>query len=297
MNLTFTEELPPGAIPIYVDASLMKKSGCQLAFSLTLKGLRKIIDDPILTLGKAVHKFAEVAWENDLQALAAGRDVMVDAKLDAAEFISVASARPSGVIPKPLVVNGRAGTEFYFETPWLTFVYKSITYVIIICGTIDHVSFVNGVMRLYDYKTTRYYKIGDALSKYKYEMQFTFYAWALWKFGHKFFDLDIHNAIRDLKLTFSVVVIQIKTKPPKWTISSPQGFIQSDLENFENELRKSLVTNLLPYLDGESSRNGMISNACAQCNFAELCYAAPGMEDALIASLYTQKQYTPKSHT
>ena len=91
--------------------------------------------------------------------------------------------------------------------------------------------------------------------------------------------------------------IQIKTKPPKWTISSPQGFIQSDLENFENELRKALVANLLPYLDGESASNGRISNACAQCNFAELCYAAPGMEDALIASLYTQKQYTPKSHT
>ena len=159
----------------------------------------------------------------------------------------------------------------------------------------------NGLARIFDYKTARGWKLSEVRAGYKNDVQFSFYPWAIWKFGAHFLPLEMYNAARDLKITTQVVTAQITTKPPAWSVDSPVTCSTARFEEFELEVRR-LLERLIPiYLKASANdvpwQNGHLSNQCPRCPYNDLCFAVPGMEDAIRQNLYMQKQYTPKTHS
>ena len=71
MTFQYTDYCPVDAIKLYVDASLLKKSYCDQAFVHTINGLRLNEKDDRLTIGSAVHKYAErLHYTGEIQAQA-----------------------------------------------------------------------------------------------------------------------------------------------------------------------------------------------------------------------------------
>jgi hypothetical protein len=299
MNFTFIDFPTPNAVPIYVDASLLKKSFCETAFLYTLEGLRRTKKDDRLTLGTAVHHFAARSHTDPtgIVALAEATDLLKGTSLKPDAVLTVASAMPRGLLPPP-IQTPKLGVEFYFEVPWLEFVVDGTPYNIHICGTMDHLSFHQGIVKIYDYKTARHYKVEDARASYQNDTQFLFYPWAIWKFGHRFLERDLHNAARDLKLTTQVVIVQIALKPPRWTVDVPVPVTEDRLTSYEAEVRAVLSDMMDKMFSPEPARmNGWVNNGCPRCDFNILCHAAPGTEDAVRERLFHKKQYTPKNHS
>lgn len=298
MIFEYTDMVPHNAIRIMVDASLLKKSFCESAFLYTLDGLRATKRDPILVTGTAVHLFAALSHtESPIVALAKGTELYATVEKDTSKFVAIAASMPPKLLPPPVRFADRIGIEFYFEVPWLTFVHDDLVYCIIICGTMDHLSFHNDVVKIFDYKTTRKYKLEDARAGYKNDVQFMFYPWVIWKFGHHFLPLEMHNAARDFRLTTQVVLVQLTIKPPKWFVDSPIGVSQDKFEHFEEEIRATLKDMMTRLLNPAPPRmNGWVSNNCPRCDFNDLCHALPGTEDAVRARMYHKKEYKPSAH-
>lgn len=295
---TYTDTIPDGAIPIYVDASLLKKTYCDEAMRLTLAGYRTRRTNPHYAVGTAIHIYAAGVHTNILKGKFDGLQYFKLAESDDKVFDEICNARPTSLLPPPIKFENRTGVEFYFEVTWLTFAYRGVTYVIIICGTIDHLAFERGMVRIFDFKSSMKYKLEDIAKGYRNDVQFDFYPWALWKFGHRFLPLELHNAAREFKMTMQLVVVQWKLKPPRWTAMNPVGCTLNRFEQFELELKSLLEEKLPRALHPEpTNRNGWMNNSCPDCDFSDICHALPGMEDAVVENLYTRKAYIPRNHS
>ncbi len=306
MTFQYTDYCPVDAHKLYVDASLLKKSYCDQAFMHTINGLRSNEKNDNLIIGLASHKYVqELHTAGSLQALTAALSVYTSAGLTKPEEITkICLAHRPNLIPPPINIKGKLFVEHYFEIPWLVFSAAGKTYCIIICGTIDHLSLTNNTLKIYDYKTTSKYKTADALAGYDHDVQFEFYAWVLWKFGHRILDLEHHNAIVTNGIESHVVVVHkgSATVAPRWVVGPPKSHPFNKLEAFEAELKHFLHTTFSALLDESTPprRNGMISNQCSSgygCPFQAICYAIPGMEAAVLRNLYHKKAYLPSNHS
>jgi hypothetical protein len=162
----------------------------------------------------------------------------------------------------------------------------------------DHVSFgADGIVRIFDYKTSRKYKLDEAIAGYANDVQFMFYRWVIWKFGHRFLPLEVSNAARDLKLTSAPVIVQLgsTSQPARWTVAPPTAASASEFARFEEELVVKLLD--LRIKVAPDGRAGWLSNQCPRCRYNKICHALPGMEDAVMERFYTRKTYEPRNHT
>ncbi len=302
IHFEFTESLQPGDIPIFVDASLLKKSYCERAFANTLRGLRQNKKDIHMHTGTAVHHYAAKAHgtpQDILFAMHTATELYkeVDASEEGSKwFRTILAAKSGNLLPPPIEYEGKSGREFYFEVPWLRFVYSGKTYVIVVCGTMDHLSFVKDVVRIFDYKTAKAWKIAEVRASYKNDVQFTFYPWTIWKFGHRFLPLEMHNAARDLKMTTQVVTIQIKIKPPAWVVDSPVSCSEARFDEFEILIKQELERLLPSYLDDNATKNGHLANQCPRCPFNDLCWSLPGLEDSIRETIAKTKNRVSKAN-
>lgn len=295
--LTFIDFPRPDSVPIPVDASLLKQSHCETAWDLTLQGIRPALKDPILTVGTSVHTFAARRHTvGDLAAMAEGAAQYATVEKDTTKFAAICSAMPRGLLPPPL--SEPHGAELYFEVPWLEFLRDGLPHHVLLCGTMDHLSFdASGVVRIFDYKTTRKYKLEEAFASYANDVQFLFYRWVIWKFGHRFLPREVSNAARELKLTSAPVIIQLgsKSQPARWSVGPAENARIVEFERFEEELKAKLEHLLIKA--PADARSGWLSNQCPRCRYNKICHALPGMESAVLERFYVRKNYEPKNHT
>lgn len=297
MNFTYTETAPPDAIKIYVDASLLKKSYCETAFCHTLNGLRVNKKDDSLVIGTAVHQFLAERHGDELAAQGRAMKLYETVRKDKSKFIEITASFPRHLVPPHATIKDKIGKEYYFEIPWLTFVYSGVLYVIVICGTVDHIAFERDILKLFDYKTSKFWERAKVVAAYKNDVQFMFYPWVMWKFGHMFLTHEQANAARDLNMTMQLVTCYaIESKKPEWFVDSPRRFSTQQFEDFEHEVRTELSDKMDRLFADDLRRDGWIRNMCPRCDFNDLCHALPGTEEGIKEAMYHQKTYKPQEH-
>jgi hypothetical protein len=298
MTFIFTETIQPGSTVLRLDASLLKKSFCQTAFSFTLKGLRtKSVPEPY-SLGTAVHLFVGKQRENMLSALKAATDHAKANGVDDKLVIGICSAYPENLLPPPAKIGDKLSEEFYFEVPWLETIVEGKRYTIVVCGTIDLLCWIKDFLRVYDFKTTRKWKTSEALAGYENDVQFIFYPWVLWKFAYSIFkDKTMADAARSLRITSAPVIGHLTTKPPKWVVGDNKSFTEEVFADFEMELRELVEKMLGSYLLGTPpNRDGWIKNLCPRCDYNILCHARPEMYDIIKDRLFHTREHDPRQH-
>lgn len=308
MNFTYTETLRPGSIPIRIDASLLKKAFCQTAFANTLKGLRSNDKKLPLVIGTAVHAYLAKRHDDSLVALSEAIKIYKTVSDDTSLMTGICAAYPDDLLPPPANINGKRGVEYYFEVPWMEVQAletstpipsheSMVTYTIILCGTIDHLSFIKDRLLVYDPKSTRKWKLDEVRAMYKNDVQFIFYPWILWKFGYNFLTKPMADAARELRLSSFPVHAFLTTKTPRWIVGEENRFTEEIMEDFTMEVKDLVQKMLTVYLSGDPpNRDGWIKNHCPGCDYNILCHARPEMYEAVKSRLFHIKPYTPKEH-
>jgi len=289
----------PGSIPIALNASLLKSLYCLRNTALkSIYGYRQIESNIIAQTGTALHKFCAVyditngsMGDAIMAAMAiAPKDPKIQGTLSA-----LFRSKPDFHTP----VCDKEGRLFVEKELWIPWRRYSLCdgkdYTICLYATPDRVCVTNDVLRLQDYKTSLYYKAEDALRKYDYEIQFKFYCWLLYQFGHMFLPLEIANLARDFRLTSQVIVAQVGSNP-KWTVGSIKSFTPADVEYIESSLDFVINTILLPLHTGviEPYPNGQLTNSCANCDFKHYCHTPDkSIADGILAAQFARRAYGP----
>lgn len=300
MSLEYAPNPIPGARIIYMDASSLTKLHCSRAYKYTvIDGLRADgPPDPILTLGSAVHRFAELVSRGEEDLIAASRARNEFPTVDRSQFVAICSARRGTDIPdaardrmdEPMI-------EHYFEFPWLAGVVGDTTFHIYVCGTIDLVAFTRNTIRIIDYKTSRKWKLDDIATQYAHSTQRNFYNWVLHKFGRHVLNHDMANAAESLAITTQICAIQVATKSPRWAMLSPEYMTNYQMTQFEDELREMAEHIVRLHAGDEAYRGGMINGTCTWCRYAGMCYARSVDEHDIVRARFTVREYKPKHHT
>lgn len=305
MNIVFEyqERRLDGATIIYLNASSLKVSACPRRYGLMVTGrkpARAWLDpegENILETGKALHKFAEVftTTGGDLvEALTtASRQYPHVAR---SVIIAAGATRPRINLPPPLIVNGKPAVEVTFDIPWYSFVYKGKLYQFVLCGTMDHIAFDNGILKIYDFKSARGKMIEYVLAKYEHDTQFAFYQWIVKKFKARMaLPLEVCNAVDGGRICSHVVPIQLTLKEPRWTIGPIRSLTAHQFDEYENELLHSLDYLAAAYLAAEDDiytthPTGMINNSCLYCDYKTLCFA---QSETKFAEAVAALEYVP----
>lgn len=306
INLEYQERSVAGATKIYLNASSLKAAGCDRRYGLMVNGLMpadhwvSAESKSILETGKALHKFAEQYTRNggDLveSIAAAARRYPHVAR---AVIISAGSMRGRIRIPPPLILNGEPAVEVTFEIPWYSFVHDGRVYQFILCGTMDHISFDEGILKIYDYKSARGKMIEYVLAKYEHDTQFAFYQWVIWKFKARMaFPLEIANEIDHGRICSHVVPIQLTLKEPRWTIGPMKSLTTVQFSTYEvtllNELPRLAAAYLAAEADpAETQPSGMLNNSCIYCDYKTLCHAPTVMEARKALLELKETEYNP----
>lgn len=302
---TFTERIAPGSAVIRLDASLLKKAFCAASLSFTLKGLKPVIPPEPYLAGTAVHAY--ISKRRDmLPAVVEAGKIYSKHYTDTKMIQNLCSAYPDNLLPPAAIIDGKPAEEFYFEIPWLETMWNGKHYTIVICGTMDHLSFTQGYVRIYDYKTTKKWKFEEAAESYDNDAQFVFYPWVVWKFGHVFLPLEMHNAAREFKLSSTPVIGMMVPTPasgiskrnPSWRVAEHKTFTEEIFNDFEMEIRDLVEKMLGPYLTGApANRDGWIKNLCPRCDFAKLCHARDeNMYEMIKSRLFYVREHDPRQH-
>lgn len=289
----------PGATPLYLNSSALKRAHCRRAFAMTWRGFAPPEDKESqdrLDIGSAVHKFAEAfAHTGDITEgirVAAAKYPGVERKI----LIAAASSRSQIFLPPPITINNKLAVEFTFRIPWYSFMWNGVLYQLIICGTIDYISYDRGAVRIYDYKTSQTRMRDYALKKYEHSSQFAFYQWVLWKYAARLgIPLELANDIRAGKISSQVVPVLINTPGSPWVIGPVRSLTTHMFEEYEAHLYKLVFQTLIPaYLQGEEApADGMVNDSCQYCLFKSFCYGTSGAAQAKTLAEYPVKQYNP----
>ena len=302
----YVDHVDPASKVIPLNASLLKQSFCDFNMYLkTICGLQLKQTPDIPQFGTALHKFCAVADINGDLGTAMNEALKLCPNNPKSKAILMALMSSRQPMPRPaLTKDGSLFVEQELFIPWRRYTGLDETtqtpfdFTICLWARPDLVCVVNDVVVLFDYKTSLYYKTEDALRKYDYEIQFEFYKWLLYQYGHLYLQTSIANLARQFKLVSKVVIAQCGSeKGIKWTMGPPVGFTQQKadimLELIENFVEDKLIPlQLASYIP----QNEMLTNSCARCDFSAPCHAYDGStRDLLMDSLYTKKTYGPSS--
>lgn len=304
-NFTYEEQRIPDAQPIYVNSSSLKLGACERRYALTVGGYNppEEDDDDILLTGTALHKFAELFSLNGGDIADAVREAAkLYPTIPRATILKCGASRARCFIPPPIMVAGRPAVEFKFNIPWYTFQYEGKKYQLIICGTIDHLTFDKDQVVIYDYKSSRYRQAEYALKKYKRSSQFAFYQWVLYTFAAQL-KLDMHyaNAIREGRIGSRVVPILISATEPLWVVGPMRSLSPHQFADYRDHFVNLLLNTLLPALlqltvhSDMPHASGMVNDACQYCKFANFCFARTEEEAAKVFKAFPRKEYNPTS--
>lgn len=299
--LEYTPHFINGARRIMLDASSLNKLHCDRAYKYAcIDGLYEELQDPILRLGKAVHRYAELRTLGTDEMQAMSSVLKEFPGLDRGQFMGIAAAHMKVDVPKPLVLGDHPPTpmvEWFFEFPWLAGVVNGVTYQIVVCGTFDHVAFDGRVVRIIDYKSSRKWKVEDIMRQYEFNTQRNFYTWVMRKFAFEFLPVNVANAADAGNVTTEICAIQVGSKTPRWVMLPPQHLTQYQFDQFEAELCEIAERILLLHAGDEAYRTGMVNNTCTYCRFTGLCYARGTEEHDIVKSRFIVRKYDPASHS
>lgn len=274
-TFTSVSEVVPGSKVLYLNASLLKISNCDWhAYLTSVCGLELRISPEIPQTGTALHKFCsqlDIGHDPGTALVDAFAIAPANPKIRQT-LVALTGSRPP--LPPPIQTrHGEPFVEQRLEVPWRHYYYNGQSYTIVLLGTMDRVVCVNDVIIIQDYKTSLYYKTEDALRKYTYEIQFEFYKWLLYEFGHLWLEQTHANLARNLRLLSQVIVAQCGGKIG-WVQGPKKGFTAAGATLMVELLDVFIERVLLPIQSATYiPQNGMLVNACAQCEFAEMCHA------------------------
>jgi hypothetical protein len=297
------QDLPADGRPdkIPINASGLKIAACHRRWFLTVVlGLKPKTEDPILTVGKIIHKFAEdLAFnrspENSMRAmtdaLKAAREKHLPAKEATQIKEAVSSLNPQD-LPKPIALSHCQGAEYKFEFPIDTapgFVFA---------GTIDVLSHDErrNLIVITDYKTSRKYLFKEVIAGYEGDTQFTFYPWIVNRHAYEIFkdDINLGNLAWYRKLVMRPLAILLSAKPVTWRLGPETGFTEENFKIFSTmlyafieQVRRYVEDDILP------PPTGMINNACPACPFKKLCFAQNKDQVDLFLSETAVVKYEP----
>lgn len=287
---------------IFLNATSMKKLACDRAFQFhNPRGYKLAAEDPILTLGKAIHKYAEEFTRSGgkhAEALAKACDAYPT--IEARDMINYCAGRSRINLPPPITLaDNSLAVEFFFRVPWRRYVVGARSYVIILCGTLDMLAQdSSGVLWVVDYKSSRKWKVEDINADYEREMQFRFYMWNIVRHGASFLPLSAFNAATAGRIATQVVGVQVgSSKSLYWHKCPPIMMNDGELAEFD-ELMDGVAEKILALtmLTDVATPNGKTNNACRYCDFGALCYSRTSVEVAAAERLFVQKTYNPQHH-
>lgn len=294
-------QITPEDTIIYVNNTSIKKLGCPRAFQFhNVRGYKKAVEDEVLTIGKAVHKYAqEYVLQKGAHMKALGVASLAYPTVSADGMVRWCAGRKNVTIPPPIMLeNGRLAVELYFSVPWRRYMRGGKPYVMMLCGTIDLLGCAGPSVTVIDYKTSRRWDLDEITNDYKHDPQFKFYMWNLWKHGHMFIPLMYHNMIRDWKFGTNVVAVQVGTnRDPKWFKCPSILMNQDDMDEFEYLMEQVAAETLALHLLSEvADARGKVVGGCKYCEFAPLCHAKTSLEVSIAEKLFVQKNYDPRHH-
>jgi hypothetical protein len=299
-------QITPADRIIYVNATSNKKLFCPRAYQFhNVRGFKPVVEDPVLTVGKAIHKYAEQFTRTNgkhVQALtiASGSYPSVEEKA----MVKWCAGRQNITLLPPIIVDTptgpRAAIEYFFRVPWRRYDVNGVSYVLVLCGTLDLLSSSGSSVTVYDYKSSRGWQLDEIAAGYANDAQFHFYLWNLWKHGHYFLPLNYHNIIREWKFSLQVVVAQVgSNRDPKWQKCPPILMNEDDMAEFEELMdaaaRQILALHVLPD-DEVAEPRGKVIGGCKFCDFAKLCFAKTTLDVTIAAKTFVQKPYNPEHH-
>jgi len=299
MTFDYEPQILPGSRVLYVNASSLKLLDCDFKYALTVRGYHGDKGDTsILDIGSALHKYAETYTRNageHLEALMAARKDYPNVPVKT--LVAATARRTSVVLPPAIEVDGEMLVEAKFSQPWLRTVVNGKVIQIVLCGTMDHVGYGEGGVRIIDYKSTHYVAMKSALDKYAHESQFKFYMWVLWKFGASMLPLNLYNDVREGKFSSQVCIIQVNGTDPRWYLDKKRYMTDYQFRTYECALKAMLPRMVESFTADSPNANGMLCNACQYCEYKKVCFAESIAERTAEFDLLTNSWYDPLNRT
>lgn len=296
MNYEPVDCIHPGSTPVMVNASLMKKRSCDYAMYM-MRQYKLRVDPEIPAFGTAIHEYCSTTdlTGNMAAGLAAAEAICPKNQKTQANLRGLAMSRPS--LPTPIHdKHGDPCLETLAAIPWRRYNVDGKDFTIVLHGTLDRVIVnASNLLVVQDYKTSLYYKTEDALRKYEYEFQFEYYKWLLHEFGHCILTLPHANMAREFKLASQVIVAQCSSNL-RWTLGPLVGWTQRKADLMQELVEGFIEEQLLPMLTSNYvAQNGMLCNACGQCDFNTICHTGnPDTAHMLLQTNFVEHVYGGK---
>jgi hypothetical protein len=302
MNYEPYPTISPADRIIYVNATSLKKMSCPRAFQFhNTRGYKLAKEDEILTVGRAMHKYAEEYTRRagkHVEALAVTSEAFPG--LDTKNLMNWAAGRSRINIPPALTLdNTKLAVEFFFSVAWRRYFVDGNPIVLVLCGTIDHLAMdERDTLWIIDYKSSRRWKLDEISADYARDMQFRFYMWNCVRHGASFLPLRAFNAATAGHIAAQVVGIQVgSSKTLYWHKCPPIMMNDDDLAEFDGLMDATALEILsISTTPDIAPAVGKIVGACKYCDFGPLCYARSELESDNAARLFVQKNYDPQHH-
>jgi hypothetical protein len=277
--MSFSPPVPksPDHRIIFLNATALKSLSCEdRYYHQCVSGWTDRVENPIFSVGKAIHKFAEemAKGTDEIEAMSMGcKQPGVTDKAAIAK--ACAGYRAAGHYP-PLIINGETFVEQRFCVPFTEVVKDNLTYEVYLVGRFDHVAHTKHGVVITDYKSTRKWDFGDVTKAYADDVQFLFYYCVARQYAYEIFngDMAVANDAWNGRLFTRVCAIMLSKKPqPQWMM----GPLWSPPEHLWSEFLTDLRTHVVPKIVNVHHRqylprrDGLFKNLCPGCNYADLC--------------------------
>lgn len=190
-------------------------------------------------------------------------------------------------------IDGKPCIEYPFMIPYM----ESELYRIFLCGTIDHIDFVDGCVRIIDHKTARSTQTKEVLRDYESHIQIPWYLWIMKHFLADRFPQPVKDLILKGMVFGQYHGVFISFTPAKFQLSNRiilTPDLETDIENLLNlAIQKAIwIHNLGQQL---APPEGMVNKLCKHCWLNNLCITKT--HEHLIQFLRTQTStpYDPRT--
>ena len=279
---------------IPLDFSALSTLYCGRAYQLTcVKGIDN--SSPATMLGGAVHKFLELRALGRADGLLdICRGIVGDTAVDLGKLVMICSTLDTRLSFNGLLhdTEGVPLVEYKFSIP-----YRTIgDYRIILCGTIDRLTYRDNAMIFADYKTCA--ATGAAADRicreYITSFQLPFYLYVIHKYLHKFLPTTLAEAALSLNIRGHYTMIYHSIVPAKIE-DTAAVFIQPPDILYIEQLIDYAINRILSIRSCNTLQppEGTLYKMCPKCNYHALCSIAD--HDRLLHAINSSptRQYDP----